>query len=95
MSFNKSVRDEETCFGPFVRQRMLNEQSNSQKHLVPAMVDRYRRPPMPRVMGTDALFEKTVSNIVAVIAKKNPRLDQTKDTILEPITRSKVSEIMK
>lgn len=39
--------------------------------------------------------EKAVANIVEVIAKKNQRLLQSKDSVLEPIVRVKVSNLIK
>jgi hypothetical protein len=86
MSFHRQIRDPETCFGPFVRQRMLNERTNSQKHMpcnVPVVYQ--PKPATNQVLNHEQLFEKTVQNIVSVISKKNKIL--AKSGILETVTR--------
>ena len=72
---------------------MLNEKENSKKYSPPDLND-FKTNPQPTINHKEHLLIKTVEQIVNEILKKNPRLEASKETILKPIARSKVSEVI-
>lgn len=72
---------------------MLNEKENFKKYSAPDL-NEFKTNPQPNISHREHLLNKTVEQIVNDISKKNPRLEASKETILKPIARTKVSEII-